>query len=66
MIISPRYLARSKMENIHQGFSAFSENTEVTHLIERYIQEQNLNVLVEKTHLGCWFIPEEDSSSVHP
>lgn len=57
MIISRRDMARAKVEKIKQGFSAFSETMEVTELIERYIKEEDLDVHIDKTDLGCWFIP---------
>ncbi|MBN6188001.1 hypothetical protein JQN58_14090 [Aneurinibacillus sp. BA2021] len=57
MVISRREMARAKVEKLKNGFSAFSETQEVTDLIERYIKEENLAVHVDKTSLGCWFIP---------
>lgn len=57
MIISPREEARAKVEQLKNGLSAFSETQEITELIERYIKEEHLNVLIDRTSLGCWFIP---------
>ncbi|WCN37247.1 hypothetical protein [Aneurinibacillus uraniidurans] len=57
MVISPREMARTKVEQLKNGLSAFSETQEVTELIERYIKEEQLNVLIDRTSLGCWFIP---------
>jgi hypothetical protein len=57
MIISRREMAREKVEKLKNGFSAFSETQEVTELVKRYIQEENLDVQIDQTTLGCWFIP---------
>jgi hypothetical protein len=57
MVISRREMARAKVEKLKNGFSAFSETQEVTELIERYIREENLDVQVDKTSMGCWFVP---------
>jgi hypothetical protein len=60
MVISRREMARAKVEKLKSGFSAFSETSEVTELMERYIKEQNLHVTVDKTLRGAWFIPEQN------
>ncbi|BAU29532.1 hypothetical protein DFP93_11936 [Aneurinibacillus soli] len=62
MIISGREVARAKVEKLKNGFSAFSETQEVTELIERYIKQENLNVHIDKTTLGCWFIPADKTN----
>lgn len=59
MVINRREMARAKVEKLKNGFSAFSETQEVTELMERYIKEENLDVHVDKTSLGCWFIPAD-------
>lgn len=60
MIINQRELARAKVERIKNGLSAFSETTLVTELIEKYVHEQGLHVHIDKTSVGCWFIPVKD------
>ena len=62
MVISRREMARAKVEKLKNGFSAFSETQEITELMERYIKEENLDVHVDKTSLGCWFIPADKES----
>ncbi len=60
MIINQRKMARAKVERIKNGLSAFSETTQVTELIEKYINQQGLRVHIDKTSVGCWFIPIKD------
>lgn len=60
MIINQRQMARAKVERLRSGFSAFSETAIVTELIEKYIKDENLNVVIDKTPIGCWFIPVKD------
>ncbi|MEW9673618.1 hypothetical protein [Ammoniphilus sp. 3BR4] len=57
MIINHRELARAEVIKLKNGFSAYSENTLVTELIEKYIKEQGFHVHIDKTPMGCWFIP---------
>ncbi|GAB7388650.1 hypothetical protein BSNK01_24880 [Bacillaceae bacterium] len=59
-VIEPRRIAKAKVEHLKNGFSAFAESNELVELIEKYIAEQKLNVNVDKTPLGCWFIPQKD------
>ena len=63
MIINQRWLAREKVERLKQGITAFSETSQVTELIERYIKEQNIQVHIDKTPFGCWFIPINGNAS---
>lgn len=60
MIINQREMARAKVERIKNGFSAYSETTQVTELIEKYVSQQGLRVHIDKTSVGCWFIPVKD------
>lgn len=57
MIINQREMARSKCERLKNGFSTFSETTQVTEFIERYIRDHHLHVHIDKTPFGNWFIP---------
>lgn len=57
MVINRKHMARAKVEQLKQGVSAFAESTEVVHLMEKEISKQNLNVLIDRTPMGAWFIP---------
>lgn len=61
MVISTRDLAKSKVEKLKKGFSAYTESAQVTELLKRYIQEENLDVIIDQTPLGCWFIPKKSN-----
>jgi hypothetical protein len=58
MIINRRQMARDKLQLIRQGYSAYAENKEVCDYIEKELSSLNMPVRIERTPLGCWFIPE--------
>lgn len=62
MIINRRKLVDAKMERLRSGYSAFAESKEVVTLLEEEIIREQLPVIIEKTELGCWFIPEKERS----
>ncbi|MBD1373899.1 hypothetical protein IC620_16260 [Hazenella sp. IB182357] len=63
MIINRKTLAKSKVDNLKNGYSAFAESQEVAELIEKELVELNMDVHVDRTSIGCWFIPELNSNS---
>lgn len=56
-ILCQRKLKQEKLDLIKKGFSAYVESATLARLITRDVQLLNLDVYVENTHLGCWFIP---------
>ncbi|MBO8171876.1 MAG: hypothetical protein H0Z33_08295 [Bacillaceae bacterium] len=64
MIINRRAMARAKVEKLKKGLSAYAETREVAELVEKYIKENNLNVFIDRTPLGTWFIPEEEQKNI--
>lgn len=59
MIINRKALARDKVEKLKNGYSAFTDSQEVAELVEKEIAELNMAVHIDRTSLGCWFIPEK-------
>jgi hypothetical protein len=59
MIINRRALAREKLEKLKNGYSVYTETEEVANYIEKEIQQWDKKVLIDRTPIGCWFIPEE-------
>ncbi|OYD08422.1 hypothetical protein [Paludifilum halophilum] len=66
MIISRRQLARAKVEKLKRGYSAYAETREVSQMIEKKLDEMDLSVHIDRTPIGCWFIPENEEDSMHP
>lgn len=64
MIIPAKSLVVENMKRLKNGETAFAESTEVIRLLERDIARENLNVFIDKTPAGCWFIPQKDSTKV--
>ncbi|WP_085523111.1 hypothetical protein [Tuberibacillus sp. Marseille-P3662] len=60
MIISRRHTAKEKVNMIEEGQGAFTESMEVARLMKREIRKRDLNVHVDQTSLGSWFIPEQE------
>ncbi|WP_149453303.1 hypothetical protein [Pasteuria penetrans] len=58
MIINRKRIAREKIERLKRGYSAFTESEEIATRIERELSKIPLEVHIDRTPLGCWFIPE--------
>ncbi|MCP8617108.1 hypothetical protein [Salirhabdus salicampi] len=54
-----KLLIDEKMNQLFNGHSAFAESTEVIRLLERKVTQNELNVYVDQTDFGCWFIPDK-------
>ncbi|GGK11399.1 hypothetical protein GCM10010965_00350 [Caldalkalibacillus thermarum] len=60
MVISRKHLAKAKLEQLKNGYSAYTESTEVAFHLEREIKKHSLRVHIDRTPLGSWFIPIKD------
>jgi hypothetical protein len=60
MVINRKEMARAKIEQLKKGFSAFAETSEVTEIIEKELVNLDLNIHVDHTPMGSWFIPVTD------
>ncbi len=58
-VIHTQRIANDKIALLMNGYSAFAESEEVIRLVNRRIHRNNLNIIVERTNVGCWFIPEQ-------
>jgi hypothetical protein len=65
MIINRREMARSKIEELKNGYSAFAETSEVANFIEKELATLNLDIHVDRTPLGAWFIPVKEQELSH-
>ncbi|RBW71478.1 hypothetical protein [Bacillus taeanensis] len=61
MLISRKHMAKAKIEKIQNGLSAFAETKEVATLMKKELERLNLNVHVDETKHGSWFIPIQQS-----
>ncbi len=59
MIISRKALAREKLEKLRDGYSVYTETDEVAAYLEKEIPKLGKKVHIDRTPIGCWFIPEE-------
>ena len=62
MIITARELRNQKIERLRNGHNAYTESDEVIRLLQRDIARENLEIIVERTSSGCWFIPVKNNS----
>jgi hypothetical protein len=65
MIINRKRLAREKLEKLKKGYSAYAETEEVAKLIEKELANLNIRVHIDRTPIGCWFIPEKTEQPSH-
>lgn len=57
MVINRKHMARAKLEQLKNGYSAYAETSEITDIIEKELSKLELNIHIDKTPLGAWFIP---------
>ncbi|MFD1737108.1 hypothetical protein ACFSCX_11150 [Bacillus salitolerans] len=57
MIINRKQLVREKLQQILSGYSAYAETKEVANLLLKELQALNIEVYVDNTNIGSWFIP---------
>jgi hypothetical protein len=65
VIISRRALARAKLEKLKKGYSVYAETNEVAQYIEKELPSLDFPVHVDRTSIGCWFIPETSTNVEH-
>ncbi|SDH32762.1 hypothetical protein SAMN05192534_10452 [Alteribacillus persepolensis] len=57
MVMNRKEMALQKVEKIKAGYSAFAESQEVSAMIRKELEKQQIAVYEDKTDLGSWFIP---------
>jgi hypothetical protein len=57
MIINRKQMVRDKLQQIIAGYSAYAETKEVTTMLKKELQLLNIEVYVDDTDRGSWFIP---------
>ncbi|RYG74900.1 hypothetical protein EU245_01595 [Lentibacillus lipolyticus] len=63
LVINQRRLRDEKIAQLKEGKIAYAESSELTRLMKRAIQRENLLVHYDETNSGCWFIPLNEASS---
>lgn len=46
----------NKMNQLRNGYTAYAETEELIRLLKRRLKKQNMNVLMDQTENGVWFI----------
>lgn len=59
--MNPKELAKAKVKRIQDGYSAFAESNELVRLIKRELAKLNVDVQVDETNIGSWFIPKKQT-----
>lgn len=58
-VINNRTIADEKFNHLLNGYSVYAESNELIRLMKRRIHSHNLDVIIEQTDAGCWFIPSK-------
>lgn len=58
MISNLRETAKAKAKQVQDGYSAFAESAEMIRLLKRELKKRRIDVHVDETNIGSWFIPE--------
>jgi hypothetical protein len=52
-------IVEEKTKDLLNGYSAYAETDELIRLIQRNISKHNMDVYLDQTEIGCWFIPND-------
>ncbi|GAA0600920.1 hypothetical protein GCM10009001_16770 [Virgibacillus siamensis] len=62
-IMNTRRIRDEKIAQLLSGRTAYAETQEMIRLITRSIERNNINVHLDNTTSGCWFIPMDEKKS---
>ncbi|TQS76255.1 hypothetical protein DX933_02185 [Ornithinibacillus gellani] len=62
-VLNDRTIRDQKIEQLKNGISAYAESKELIRLMKRDIVKYDLQVQLDETPEGCWFIPLPTSKS---
>ncbi|WP_188206413.1 hypothetical protein [Alkalibacillus aidingensis] len=57
-VVQKQRMANQKLDQLLNGYSAYAETDELIRLMRRRINSHNLDIHVDQTDIGCWFIPK--------
>ncbi|HET7616164.1 MAG TPA: hypothetical protein VFK27_04320 [Bacillales bacterium] len=57
--MNPKDIVKAKVRRIQDGYSAFAESNELVRLMKKEISRSNVDVFVDETNIGSWFIPKK-------
>ncbi|SHF78497.1 hypothetical protein [Ornithinibacillus halophilus] len=63
LILNKSQMRDRKINQLLNGYTAYAESQELIRLIKREIYRKGLNVYIDETTEGCWFIPLKESKS---
>lgn len=58
-VMSRTKLAKEKVKAIQAGYNAYAETEEISRLIKKELKSLGIDVIEDKSSLGCWFIPNK-------
>lgn len=59
-VLDRRKMRDEKIKQLKAGRTVYAESPEFIRIIKRGIEKEHLQVKLEETSAGCWFIPTED------
>lgn len=59
-VLDRREMRDDKIRQLKEGRSVYAESAELIRLIKRGIEKEKLQVKLEQTDGGCWFIPHKN------
>ncbi|HLR02443.1 MAG TPA: hypothetical protein VK111_06865 [Virgibacillus sp.] len=62
-VMNERRIRDEKIAQLKKGRTAYAESHELIRLMKRRIEQENIPVLYDNTHIGCWITPLEGEKS---
>ncbi|MGM8215603.1 hypothetical protein ACLIA0_08500 [Bacillaceae bacterium W0354] len=58
-VLNNRHVADEKFNHLLNGYSVYAETEELIRLMKRRIDSHKLDIVIDDTDSGCWFIPNK-------
>ncbi|MGP4071263.1 hypothetical protein ACTWQB_01755 [Piscibacillus sp. B03] len=56
-VLNKRQMADEKLNELLSGNTVYAETEELIRLMNRRIESHELDITIDETEIGCWFIP---------
>ncbi|QSS99224.1 hypothetical protein IMZ31_14185 [Pontibacillus sp. ALD_SL1] len=63
LIMNRKRMVEDKLDRLTKGQTAYAESRELIRLVKREIENRQISVLMDETDSGCWFIPQENTTT---
>ncbi|HLR53324.1 MAG TPA: hypothetical protein VK078_01205 [Pseudogracilibacillus sp.] len=60
-VMDPQKIREEKLQTLKDGVTVYAETEEFIRMLKRGIEREGLDVIIDKSSSGSWFVPNEQS-----